>query len=139
MNGQASTSQARNSQASTNQAGATQAVGDPTASLVDFPGRAELEELLRSILPEGWESALRSGDDDGVQLLRSGLHRRTVVAEIGAGRLGGAALRPRTRWPWAFGVRCPCRPHTFGHLGRSAHPERLRVGACRTDNPAMGL
>lgn len=64
-------------------AGTRQPVGDPTLLLVDFPGRAELEELLRSILPEGWESALRSGDDHGVQQLRACLHRRTVVAEIG--------------------------------------------------------
>lgn len=57
---------------------------DPTAVLAGFPGRSELEALLRELLPSGWEDAVRAGDDEAVQGLKATIHNPTVVAALGA-------------------------------------------------------
>ena len=49
-----------------------------------FDGRDELERLLRSLLPEGWEEAVRSGDEDDLEALKSGLDNPSIVAALGA-------------------------------------------------------
>ena len=59
-------------------------MSDPTVAVADFPGRDELEELLRSLLPDDWEDAVRAGDDDRVQELKRSLHNPAVVAALGA-------------------------------------------------------
>lgn len=53
------------------------------AAVIDFPGRRELEELVRSLLPAGWEDAIRDGDDDRVQELKAGLDNPAIVAALG--------------------------------------------------------
>jgi alkylation response protein AidB-like acyl-CoA dehydrogenase len=58
-------------------------VSGATEALADFPGREELEALLRSLLPGGWEDAIRSGDDDRVHELGSLLHNPSIVAALG--------------------------------------------------------
>lgn len=58
-------------------------MSDPTADLADFPGRDDLEQLLRSLLPDGWEAAVRAGDDQAVQRLKAGVTNPEVVAALG--------------------------------------------------------
>ncbi len=58
-------------------------VVDPTEAVAEFPGRGDLEDLLRAILPAGWEEAVRSSDDDAVQRLKADIHNPSVVASLG--------------------------------------------------------
>jgi alkylation response protein AidB-like acyl-CoA dehydrogenase len=59
-------------------------VTDPTAAVALFPGREELESLLREILPRGWDDAVDLGDDDALAALRSSIDNPAIVARIGA-------------------------------------------------------
>ena len=56
---------------------------DPTSVINPFPGRGELEELLRRLLPTGWEGSVRAGRDDEVQRLKETVDNRSIVAELG--------------------------------------------------------
>jgi alkylation response protein AidB-like acyl-CoA dehydrogenase len=56
---------------------------DPTEAVPPFPGRSELEDLLRSLLPSGWEDAVRAGNDAAVQALKPSIDNPTVVAALG--------------------------------------------------------
>ncbi len=56
---------------------------DPTDAVAPFPGRGELEALLHSLLPAGWEDAVRAGDDAAVQELKSSVDNPSVVAALG--------------------------------------------------------
>lgn len=57
---------------------------DPTADLQDFPGREELEQLLVSLLPQGWIEGVRSADEAAIQRLKSEVHNPSIVAVLGA-------------------------------------------------------
>jgi hypothetical protein len=43
---------------------------DPTTSIRNFPGRGELQALLRDLLPKGWEEAIQSVDETKLELLK---------------------------------------------------------------------
>jgi alkylation response protein AidB-like acyl-CoA dehydrogenase len=57
---------------------------NPLSELADFPGRSELEHLLRSLLPDAWPAVVESGDDAALQALRGELDNREVVRTLGA-------------------------------------------------------
>jgi len=59
-----------------------QPVGD-AAPVADFPGRSELESLLRSLVPAGWEAAVAVGDETGLAHLRRTIDNPTMVAALG--------------------------------------------------------
>ncbi len=56
---------------------------DPTLSLKDFPGRAELESLLLTLLPSGWVDAVRAQDEELIESLKEGLNKPVVVRALG--------------------------------------------------------
>jgi hypothetical protein len=56
---------------------------NPLAGLADFPDRRELEDLLRSLLPLGWEDAVRTGDDERLQELKATIDNPAIVAALG--------------------------------------------------------
>ena len=58
-------------------------MSDPLEQLTEFPGRSELEDLVRSLVPDGWEDAIRAGDEARVESLRAALHNPSVVAALG--------------------------------------------------------
>ena len=57
---------------------------DPTPVVDGFPGRDELESLLREVLPAGWADAVRAGDDDTLSAFRSSIDNPAIVAALGA-------------------------------------------------------
>ncbi|WP_420452969.1 acyl-CoA dehydrogenase family protein [Ilumatobacter sp.] len=54
-------------------------VGDPAP----FPGRDELEELLRALVPEGWEEATTDGDEARRRALADELDNPAIVSALG--------------------------------------------------------
>jgi alkylation response protein AidB-like acyl-CoA dehydrogenase len=56
----------------------------PFDHVLAFGGRDELEELLRSLLPEGWEAAVLAGDDDALLAMKAELDSPAVVSALGA-------------------------------------------------------
>ena len=57
---------------------------DPTSVVGEFPGRGELEELLRELTSAEWEVAVRSGDEARLSDLRRAIDNPQVVATLGA-------------------------------------------------------
>ena len=57
---------------------------DPTTAIGEFPGRIELEALLRRLTSAEWETSVRSGDDARLSDLRTALDNPRVVAVLGA-------------------------------------------------------
>ena len=57
---------------------------DPTAAIGEFPGRTELEALLRRLTSAEWETSVRCGDDARLSDLRTALDNPRVVAALGA-------------------------------------------------------
>ncbi|MFV0526861.1 MAG: acyl-CoA dehydrogenase family protein [Acidimicrobiales bacterium] len=56
---------------------------NPLDDLADFPGRAELEALVRRLVSPGWEAAVAADDDAAVQRLKAGLDNPAVVRTLG--------------------------------------------------------
>jgi alkylation response protein AidB-like acyl-CoA dehydrogenase len=56
---------------------------DPATSIPNFPGRGELETLLRDLLPNGWEEAVRANDEAKLELLKRAIDNPSVVATLG--------------------------------------------------------
>lgn len=104
---------------------------DPTADLQDFPGREELEQLLVSLLPQGWIEGVRSADDAAIQRLKSEVHNPSIVAVLGAAGWvaphydidhGGRGRAPTRRAMRSRFCRCGrCRTCLEGRGFRSLH------------------
>lgn len=56
---------------------------NPLEDVPDFPQRAELESLLRSLVPESWERAVMAGDEEHVLALREDMDNRAVTTALG--------------------------------------------------------
>jgi len=69
-------------------------VTDPTAAVGDFPGRAELEALLVSLVPPEWADAVRRGDTDAVESLRGTIDRGAVIGTLGRAGWVGPHIAP---------------------------------------------
>ena len=58
-------------------------MADPTATVADFPGRAELESLLAGLVPPEWVAAVHRGDEGEIESLRGTIDRGAVVLALG--------------------------------------------------------
>ena len=56
---------------------------DPSAAVPDFPDRRDLEALLDELLPVGWGTAVRAGDEVAVSMMRPEIEGPTIVRSLG--------------------------------------------------------